>query len=256
MLVTLTTDFGDGSSYVAAMKGALLSVNPEARIVDLTHRIPPQDLAAAGWFLSETLRWFPAGTIHVVVIDPGVGSDRSMLCIEWNRSIILVPDNGCWTPIVQPGDGPIRVRKLEDRKYWRQDVTATFHGRDILAPVAGHLSLGGSPADLGPTVNQWISLALPQPEMLGDSVVGQIVLVDHFGNLLTNIPASAIPCDGLVQVGDSPAICRVRTYSDSEPGNVVALIGSSGRLEIAVVNGSAARRLGQGVGAIVRVSRG
>src|SRR3954470_4439251 len=104
MIVTLTTDFGDGSSYVAAMKGAILAVNPAARLLDLSHRLPPQDLLAAAYFLSDTLRWFPPGTIHLVVVDPGVGTDRAALCVEWNGQVILVPDNGCWTPVLRPAD--------------------------------------------------------------------------------------------------------------------------------------------------------
>src|SRR5439155_11328439 len=115
-IVTLTTDFGDGSSYVAAMKGALLAVNPAARPLDLSHRLPPQDLTAAAYFLADALPWFPAGTVHVVVVDPGVGTGRALLCVEWNGQTVLVPDNGCWTAILRPGDPPPRVYRLEERR--------------------------------------------------------------------------------------------------------------------------------------------
>jgi S-adenosylmethionine hydrolase len=249
--VTLTTDFGDGSSYVAAMKGALLAVNPAARLLDLTHRIPPQDLKAAAYFLADTLSWFPAKTIHVVVVDPGVGTDRALLCVEWAGQIILVPDNGCWTPILRPIDPPPRVYRLEQRRFWRPDVSATFHGRDILAPVAGHLSLGVAPVDLGPAVSDWTHLSLPQSRFNTNGILGEVVIVDRFGNLLTNITVNEIPSQAAVQIDGRIGAKPVKTYGDAEPGTLVALIGSAGRLEIAVVNGSAADRLCLGLGAAV-----
>ena len=252
-LVTLTTDFGDGSSYVAAMKGALLAVNPDARVVDLCHRLPPQDLLAAGYFLSDTLSWFPPATIHVVVVDPGVGTDRALLCVEWNGQVILAPDNGCWTSVVRVDETP-RVYRLAERRYWRSTVSATFHGRDILAPVAGHLSLGVRPAELGPTVAEWAGLPLPEPVVTADGLRGEVIFVDHFGNLVTNIRLES-PSAGPVRIAGITVSHMVRTYGESEPGTLVALIGSSGRLEVAVVNGSAALRLGVGIGAGVEVDR-
>lgn len=254
--VTLTTDFGEGSSYVAAMKGALLAVNPAARIMDLTHSIPPQNLTATAYFLGDVLPWFPAGTIHVVVVDPGVGSGRAILCVEWARQIILVPDNGCWAPILR-GDGPPpRVYRLEVRRFWRSEVSVTFHGRDIFAPVAGHLSLGVTPADLGPPVTDWVSLTLPSPRVTADSVRGEVVMVDRFGNLLTNVAAADIMGQRIVEIGGRIIAKSVKTYGDAEPGTLVALMGSTGRLEIAVVSGSAADRLGLGIGANVELRRG
>ena len=126
-------------------------MNPAAGLLDLSHSLPPQDLAATAYFLAHTLSWFPGGTIHVVVVDPGVGMARALLCVEWFGQMILAPDNGCWTSVIRPSDSP-RVYHLQHRRFWRQIVSATFHGRDILAPVAGHLSLGVSPADLGPRI--------------------------------------------------------------------------------------------------------
>jgi S-adenosylmethionine hydrolase len=250
--VTLTTDFGPGSSYVAAMKGALLAVNPAARVLDLTHNLPPQNLVAAAYFLADALPWFPPATIHVVVVDPGVGTNRALLCVETAGQVILVPDNGCWTLLVREDVLP-QVYRLDERRFWRPNVSATFHGRDILAPVGGHLSRGVSPAELGPPVSDWVRLELPQPVVSADGVRGEVVVVDPFGNLVTNIPASAVPPVGHVRV-DGHSIPRlVRTYGDAEPDALVALIGSSGRLEVAVVNGSAAVRLGVGSGAAVEV---
>jgi S-adenosylmethionine hydrolase len=252
--VTLTTDFGDGTAYVAALKGSVLAVNPNARLLDLSHRLPPQDLAAAAYFLASSLRWFPAGTIHVVVVDPGVGTQRAILCVEWAGQMAVVPDNGCWTSILQPGEIP-QVRRVENRRYWRPTVSATFHGRDVFAPVAGHLSLGVSPAELGPEVKEWTTLSMPEPVAMAGGIAGQIIVVDSFGNLVSNIPGEGVPPAAAVQVGGETVVRRVRTYGDAEPGALVALIGSSGRLEIAVVNGSAAVRLGVEVGEPVEVVR-
>ncbi len=252
--VTLTTDFGDGSAYVAAMKGALLAVDPAARLLDLSHSLPPQDLTAAAYFLADALPWFPPGTIHVVVVDPGVGTARALLCIEWAGQVILVPDNGCWTSVPRPGDA-VRVRRLENPQFWRLDISMTFHGRDILAPVAGHLSLGIAPAELGPIVTDWVRIALPQAEIVGGGFRGQVVIVDRFGNLVTNISVPAFPSGASVQIDGRITAKPVKTYGDAEPGTLVALIGCTGRLEIAVVNGSAAAQLGLGLGTTVELRR-
>jgi S-adenosylmethionine hydrolase len=255
MLVTLTTDFGVGSSYVAALKGSLLGVNPAASLLDLTHALPPQDLVATAYFLADALPWFPAGAVHVVVVDPGVGTERALLCVAWNGSTLLVPDNGCWTPLLTDTGPPPEVYRLTDRRFWRSEVSPTFHGRDILAPVAGHVSRGVRPADLGPRVADWVMLRLPQPVNTADGVRGEVVLVDRFGNLVTNIRAPGLPQAAQVRLLGGEAVRLVRTYGEAEPGAVVALIGSSGRLEVAAVNGSAAARLGLGVGAAVTVRR-
>src|SRR2546421_5035418 len=145
-LVTLTTDFGNDSTYVAAMKGALLGVNPAARILDLSHSLPPQGLRATSVFLSEALPWFPPGTTHVVVVDPGVGTQRAILCVEWAGSRIIVPDNGCWTALLRPGDPDPVVYRLAEPRYWRAAVSFTLHPRDIMAPAAGHPRPGGGPS--------------------------------------------------------------------------------------------------------------
>jgi S-adenosylmethionine hydrolase len=254
-LVTLTTDFGEGSSYAAALKGAVLSVNPAARILDLTHRIPPQDLAATSYFLVEALPYFPDGTIHVIVVDPGVGSERALLCVEWRGQHLLVPDNGCWTGLeAMAADQPLIVRQLAEPKYWLSPVSPTFHGRDILAPVAGHLSLGVRPELLGVVTNEWERLVLPQPVATASEIQGAVIRIDTFGNLITNISASAVHSFRDIRLAGRTIGRWVRTYSDAEPGSAVALIGSSGLLEIAVVNGSAAIAFGIGIGARVCVS--
>src|SRR5262245_5025923 len=162
-IITLTTDFGADSPYVAAMKGIILGINSQARIVDLSHHIPPQDIAHAGFFLTAAIPFFPPGVIHVVVVDPGVGSERAVLYVEAAGHRLLVPDNGCWTEFAQILPAPPVVRRVSESCYWRPTVSATFHGRDIFAPVAGWLSRGLNPENLGPLVSNWAHLEMPAP---------------------------------------------------------------------------------------------
>jgi len=256
-LVTLTTDFGAGSSYVAAMKGALLALAPQARIIDLTHSIPPQDVEAAGRFLCETVPWFPAGTTHVVVVDPGVGTERSILCVEWQRQRLLAPDNGCWVPLVDTAAVRPRVIDVTLARFWHHDVAPTFHGRDIFAPVAAALCNGLPPDELGQPARAWTTLSLPRPANVGGLLRGVVVAVDRFGNLLSNVHTTDLQSAGLrnwaVSIAGQPVPNCVTAYGQAPPGALVALISSSGVVEIAVVNGSAAERLGLGVGSAVEV---
>jgi S-adenosylmethionine hydrolase len=255
-LITLTTDFGEESPYVAAMKGVILGINPAARLLDLTHQVPPQDVRYAAFFLAGAVPYFPAGTLHVVVVDPGVGSERAALCVEAEGQRLLAPDNGCWTSLVKPGSSAPRVIRLAEPRYWRQPVSATFHGRDVFAPVAGHLSLGVDPASLGPAMTEWVRLPEPPPPRPGmNSLTGQVVFVDHFGNLITNIPAENLQPPALLCVGKQSRkrFRWVRNYAEASPGTVVALASSNGMLEVAVVQGNAARKLKASVGTPVTV---
>jgi S-adenosylmethionine hydrolase len=256
-LITLTTDFGEDGPYVAALKGVILCINSRARLVDLSHSIPPQDLRHTGFFLQSAIPYFPRSAIHVVVVDPGVGSGRALLYVEVAGHRLLVPDNGCWTPLIPPGGVP-SVRVLADPHYWRQPVSSTFHGRDILAPVAGWLSRGVSPELLGPPVSKWVSLQISDPDLSPEQLRGEVVFVDHYGNLITNIPGEAfLALTGLpvrITVGTAETTLKARTYSEAERGTLVALVSSSGMLEIAVVQGSAAERSGAGVGTAVTVA--
>jgi S-adenosylmethionine hydrolase len=247
-LITLTTDFGCDSPYVAAMKGVILSLNPAARLHDLSHAIPPQDLRHAAFFLSGAVPYFPKGTLHVIVVDPGVGTERAMLYAELGGQRLLVPDNGVWTRLGPPG----RVIQLREKRYWRADVSRTFHGRDILAPVAGHLSLGLDPAALGPAVSEWVHLTAPEFRRGPHGLTGEVVFVDHFGNLVSNIPGEALGGPARVTVAGQEARL-VHTYADAPPGTLVAVVSSWGTLEVAVSQGSAAARLQAGVGTPVTV---
>jgi S-adenosylmethionine hydrolase len=252
-LLTLTTDFGTGSPYVAAMKGVILSINPAARLLDLGHAVPPQDVRHAAFFLAEVVPWFPPDTIHVVVVDPGVGSARAILHVAVGGQRLLVPDNGCWGRLEARYPAP-QVVRVTERRFWRPTVSATFHGRDVFAPVAAHLSLGLAPAELGPAADDWVKLPWPEPARGANGVAGEIVFVDDFGNLIGNVPGAALPARPLeVRLGNVVVPRLVRTYADAAAGDLVALVGSGGLLEIAVVGGSAARRLGLAVGAPLTV---
>jgi S-adenosylmethionine hydrolase len=257
-LITLTTDFGDASPYVAAMKGVILGIHPQARLLDLTHHIPPQQLRHTAFFLSHAVPSFPRGVIHVVVVDPGVGSERALLYVDVGGHRLLVPDNGCWTPLADRLARPPAVRRLAESRYWRPSVSTTFHGRDILAPTAGWLSRGLDPAVLGPPVTDWMRLDLPAPILRPDRVSGEIVFVDQFGNLITNISAEALAGLGgrpvRLAIGGQEVAGLARTYAEVPPGTLLALISSGGLLEVAVNHGSAAERLHLGIGAPVLVT--
>ncbi len=255
-LITLTTDFGSGSHYVAAAKGVILALNPEVRIVDLSHDIPAQDLRQAAFFLVSALPYFPPETLHVVVVDPGVGGERSILYVELANLRLLVPDNGCWTWLIEGGRRRPRVVRLTERRFWRSRISDTFHGRDIFAPVAANLSLGLDPRELGPLVGDWVRLDRPTPHHDAKGIRGEVLYVDSFGNLITNIPGEALSLDDRpkrVRVDGIEVPRIVRTYSEAEPGTLVALVSSVEWLEVAVAQGDAARLLNARVGTPVTI---
>lgn len=257
-LVTLTTDFGDSSPYVAAMKGVILGLDPSARLVDLGHGLPPQDVRHAAFFLAGCLPFFPPDTIHVVVVDPGVGTARALLHVEAGGQHLLGPDNGCWTlAVAQMGAAP-RVRRLAERWFWRESVSSTFHGRDILAPVAAHLARGVRPEELGPLVSEWVELPFPRARTEPDRLRGEVVFVDHYGNLISNIPGAAfrelVRGPVRVRVGRRVVTQCVDTYAEADPGTPVALVSSGGWLEVAVTGGNAAAVLRARVGTPVEVA--
>jgi S-adenosylmethionine hydrolase len=258
-LVTLTTDFGEASPYVAAMKGVLLGVNPAARLFDLTHRIPAQDVRYAAYFLANALPYFPAGTLHVVVVDPGVGTERAILYVEVAGQRLLAPDNGCVSTLLAEVGPPSVLRHVRASRFWRPSVSPTFQGRDIFAPVAGHLSLGLNPARLGPVVSEWVRIETPAPKQICNGIEGEVVFVDPFGNLLSNIPAEMVrQRPDVLRVGKRrlKRFAWVRSYAEAKPGDLAALLSSNGRLEVAVVQGNAARRLGARVGTPLSVGFG
>jgi S-adenosylmethionine hydrolase len=254
-IVTLLTDFGIDDPYVGIVKGVILAVNPAARIVDLTHAIPPQDIRRGALALEASYRVFPPGTVHLAVVDPGVGGPRRPLAVHAEGHVFVGPDNGLLGFCA--GRAGARAVALTEPRYYRAGrpgVSATFHARDIFASVAGHCSRGVALSRLGPPVRRVVRLALPAPRRAAGRVTGEVLLADRFGNLLTNVTADDLPAP--------PAACRltlaghridglVSRYGDRPMGAVGALIDSSGRVEIFVREGSARARLGVGPGARV-----
>jgi len=258
-IITLTTDFGSGGHYVAAMKGVIYSINPTATVVDITHHVPPQNVRLGAIVLAEASRWFPEGTIHVAVVDPGVGTDRAIVYAEAGRQHFIAPDNGLLTRVLARS-APARLVRLERPEYWLRAVSSTFHGRDIMAPVAARLSLGLDPGELGSAIEKLALLPWPEPVCAPGRIAGEVVEVDPFGNLITNIEREHLEqfaplCDAAVHVGRHQVEAVVSTYGDRQAGELVALVGSSGLLEVAVVAGNAAERLQLGEGAEVIVER-
>jgi len=254
MLITLSTDFGISSPYVASMKGVLLGINADARIVDLSHSLPPQKLRHAAYFLAQAVPYFPAGTLHICVVDPGVGSRRALLYVEAGTQRFLAPDNGVLTEVLKVLGGVKLARELTETKFWRSAISSTFHGRDILAPVAAHLSLGVAPTELGPVVADFVRLETPAPRQGANWLEGEVTFVDDFGNLITNFPTTILPEAFRVSVAGQVILRFVRTYAEAQPGELVTLISSDGHLEIALVNGNAAEHLRAGSGTVVMVT--
>ena len=268
-LVTLTTDFGTVDGYVGAMKGVIARIAPEARVLDLTHDIPHQDVRAAAFALHRAVPFFPPGTVHCVVVDPGVGTSRRPLAAETGDGQVLVgPDSGVFTLFLPPfADVELRAVELDVRDWWRAPGTpsSTFHGRDVFAPVAAHaarhidegtfdLARYGSPAA------RLARFAVAEPVQDREGWRGEVMNVDHFGNAVTNLPGPWIAAGGdgtsveiVVEVG-SHRMPLVRTYADVRAGELCALIGSSGWLEVAQREGSAAEHLGlaPGIPVVVR----
>jgi len=256
-IVTLLTDFGTRDHYVAAMKGVLLGINPALTLVDITHEVTPHNVREAGFLLAAAFNVFPAGTIHLAVVDPGVGGERRALAAAGARHLFVGPDNGLFDRAfaLEP---PRVVVSLENPDYRRPQVSATFHGRDIFAPAAGHLSLGVPLEKLGPVVSDRIQTASPPRLGKEDRVEGEIIHVDRFGNLIADIeiPSNVgLESDLEVSVGGRRVLVGPRTYDEAPPGEPFAMRGSSGHLEVAVREGSALEVLGQGVGTPVCVHR-
>lgn len=255
-LITLTTDFGEGSHYVAQMKGAILSLNREVTPIDITHAIQPQHVLHGTIVLADCWRSFPDGTIHVAVVDPGVGTERALVCATCDQHYFVLPDNGLISGVLQTCNATNVVR-LSNSSFHRPQVSNTFHGRDIMAPVAAHLSLGVEVSDLGEPHSDLKRITIPQAIHSGDEIIGQVIMVDSFGNLITNIDSSLLSDDRQQHVevflrGVSFGT-PVSTYGAAEAATLVALFGSAQRLELAVVNGNAADRLDAQPGDEVRV---
>jgi S-adenosylmethionine hydrolase len=245
-IVTLTTDFGTGSGYVAEMKGRLLHARDPFTLVDIAHDLPAHDVRAAAWLVGQACPVFPAGTLHLVVVDPGVGTARRLVWAEIGGQRFLAPDNGLLSWALRRG-----LLAAAREIVVAADAAATFHGRDVLAPAAVRLLDGAAPETLGPLLADLVRLPWPAPEETAAGCVGEVLHVDAFGNLVTNLPAALWPrvvAAGGLRVGGHDVTRLVRTYGDAAPGTPVALVGSQGFIEAAVVEGRADQRLGARVG--------
>ncbi len=245
-IITLTTDFGYGR-YVAQMKGVIYSICPDATVVDVAHHVPPQDLVSAAYLLHDVVPTFPRGTIHLVVVDPGVGTKRRGLVLEAGPTAagqrFVGPDNGIFARFATGG----RAHEIVEPKYMRQTVSHVFHGRDVFGPAAAHLANGVALEAFGPRVTDPVELDLPRARRTEKATLGEALYADKFGNIVTNIEATDLPKgeeEGLgVEIGWARIERLSATYAEVGVGEMLALIGSSGRLEIAVREGSAAARL-------------
>jgi S-adenosylmethionine hydrolase len=254
VIVTLTTDFGLSDGYVGAMKGVLLSMAPQAVIVDICHTVPAGDILGAGFLLYQATPVFSPDSIHVAVVDPGVGSERRALAVSTGWGTYVAPDNGLLTLVLSVAELKEMV-SLTDPTYWRPQVSATFHGRDIFAPVAAHLANGLAISRLGCPVTDPIRLPVPVPEHRSpDAVVAHVLHVDHFGNLILDVQVDRLPQRPVFEVAGHTIGGLSRTYADGAPGGLMAYVGSTcDHVEIGLPGGHAARFSGAVVGTPVLI---
>jgi S-adenosylmethionine hydrolase len=247
-VITITTDFGNSDGFVGVMKGVMLGIENDLKFVDLCNDIAPGDIASGAWTLANSYHFFPKGTIHLAIVDPGVGSSRRGLVVRSAGHLFVAPDNGLLTGVLQEV-GAVDCYRINQPQYWRSEVSATFHGRDIFAPVAAHLASGVDAAAVGEEIDFESLVRLPSApmEIGSDTVRGAVVHIDRFGNLITNIPATALESarhcvihEKQVPVGE--------TYSSVPPGHALALPGSHGFVEIGVNSGRAHASLDARVG--------
>ena len=250
-VITLTTDFGTRDWFVGTMKGVIASLAPTTRVIDLTHDLPPGDIRGGAFALAASHRFFPKGAVHVVVVDPGVGSARKAIAVQTAKSVFVGPDNGVlsWALAKEK----IRaIHALENEAYFLQPVSRTFHGRDVFAPVAAHLSRGVAIQKFGPALKDFVRLAWPEPRVQRGGFAGEVVYIDRFGNAITSLEGRLLEAAGA-------ALCEVHAkrrwncplksfYQAVPPNRPIALVGSSGFVEIAVNGGSAEKALGVRVG--------
>jgi len=271
-IITLTTDFGYDDPYVAAVKGAILSINPEAKIIDICHSVEPQNILQAAFILNAAYRYFPKQTVHMAIVDPGVGSEREGIILKTPSALFVAPDNGILSYVINDlfaVETPtnkyasdlnriilktgLEAVAITDPRFWRQPVSSTFHGRDIFAPVAAGLSLDISLYEFGGKINSLHVLPIPKPSLDPEgNLVGKVLHIDRFGNLITNIRSGDLPGKDVVIEAAGHCIQGISDYYAQNKG-VMAIVGSTGYLEISLRNGSACDFLGMVVGDEIKV---
>jgi len=259
-IVTLTSDFGINDHFVGTMKGVILNIAPEAKIIDISHSVQPFDILDGALAIAQAYSYFPTGTTHVVVVDPGVGTARRPLLVSTERHYLVAPDNGVLSLILDREER-VKVRHITGQHYFLQPISNTFHGRDVFAPVAGYLAKGVDPAKMGDEISDYVRFSAPKPKAVDDKTFRGVVLkVDRFGNLVTNFTLSDVP--GLFQeppvpfkivIADREITELHNTYSEALPNEVFAILGSMGYLELAASRASAAQLLGVGKGSEVHI---
>lgn len=259
-IITLTTDFGLADGYVGTMKGVILGIDPAAAIVDISHDIAPQDVQEAAYVLSAAYPYFPQGAIHLVVVDPGVGSERRAIALRTPQAAFVAPDNGVLSYVVA-GEKVEEIVHLTNSRYHLSPVSSTFHGRDIFAPAAAYLARGVPLVELGQPLTEIVTFPLPRPQFRPDgTIAGQVIHVDRFGNLITSITSKDLADhsqlrENVVKIKEQSIQGIVNTYAEVTPGELLALIGSEGHLEISVSGGSASQTLKATVGDEVLLKR-
>ena len=259
-IITLTTDFGTNDHLVGSMKGVILNINPAARIVDINHSVAPFDILDGALSLANAYSYFPPRTIHVIVVDPGVGTERRPILVSGEKQFFVAPDNGVLSPIYERE--ACTVRHVTAEHYFLNPISPTFHGRDIFAPTAGWLSKAFQTEAFGEVVKDFVRFTMPKAKSAGQAVKGVVLRVDAFGNLMTNLTAEDMPPDVLdggaikLAVNGKQVVKFARTFASGGQGEPIAYLGSAGYVEIAVNRGSAARTLGANRGSEVTIDLG
>jgi len=257
-IITLTTDYGTNDHLVGAMKGVILSVNPEVLLVDITHGVLPHDILDGALTIGQAFHYYPPKTVHVVVVDPGVGTQRRPILVAADQHYFIAPDNGVLSAVYDRTEA-LHVWNLTSEHYFRQPISNTFHGRDIFAPVAGWLTKSWQSSAFGEPITDFVRFSLPKPKPDGNTIKAVILKLDHFGNLITNLTAENTPAlfaEGAkfsIRAGNGTVTEFVPTFAQGPAGKAVAIVGSSGNLEICVNRGNAAKVLGTMRGAEVVV---
>jgi S-adenosylmethionine hydrolase len=258
-ILTLTSDFGLSDHYVAAMKGVILTICPQARIVDISHGVSPYDITEGAYLIAQAYPSFPRQTVHVVVVDPGVGTARRPILLEAAGQYFVGPDNGVLSMVYSREKHKIRL--ISNDRYFRKPVSQTFHGRDIFSPVAAHVAAGVPPSRMGKLIQDYLRPSFEKPQRTGKRTwTGRILSIDRFGNIITNFQATEFPDldrkNFSLAIGPRQVVVMAHNYAECGPGELFLIVGSSGYLEISVSQGSAAKAIGCETGAPAELAIG